>query len=120
MSNCKNIHNNNNNQHDSFNNDDIDLQYYECNRLLFDFKFYIIRTFGSDMWNSLLDDNEFFKLYNNFGLTYGESIFYDILNILIDYLGMDPQNIIRYFTEFRRTIDLLSYEEVKNHVEHII
>ncbi|OLS28608.1 MAG: hypothetical protein HeimC2_05530 [Candidatus Heimdallarchaeota archaeon LC_2] len=120
MSNCKNIQNNNIHEHNSLYNDGGDLQYFECNRLLFDFKVYIIRTFGYETWNSLLDNNEFYNLFTNLGLTFGESIFHDILNILIDYLSVDIKHIICFFTEFRKTIEFLSYEEIRNQIEHII
>lgn len=117
MSNCKIIQKDKQEENNSIYNDDIDFQYFKKNRLLFDFKFYTIRTYGSETWKSLLENYEFYNLYTNIGLTYGEVVFYDIVNTLIDYLGANLKNIISYFTEFRKTIEFLSYEDIRRHIE---
>lgn len=89
----------------------LDYQYYQDYRMIFHYKFYIIRTFGLEAWNKLIDINKFNETYFISIQTYGETI----LNILIDFTAhifdVSIKELLEYFTAYRRKVETLQFDE---------
>ncbi|MCE7736319.1 MAG: hypothetical protein GPJ54_15670 [Candidatus Heimdallarchaeota archaeon] len=108
---CENSKINRNNLKKFDYKNDLDYHYYEDYRVIFHYKYYIIRTFGLEAWNKLLGMYKFNEAYYISIQTFGEVI----LQTLIDYtaliLDVTISDLLEYFIAYRRKAENLLFDD---------
>lgn len=90
---------------------DLDYQYYKKYRLIFHYKFYIIRTFGLETWNRLIGMHKFNEIYHISIQTYGETILQGLVDFSANVLGVTIRDLFKYFLAYTRKVEILPFDD---------
>ncbi|OLS20500.1 MAG: hypothetical protein HeimC2_36980 [Candidatus Heimdallarchaeota archaeon LC_2] len=78
----------------------IDEENYQRYPLIYNYKYYIIQTYGISKWESLLEKKQFSRFFNHWIGTYGEAIFQGIINLTAEFFNIQIGEILHDFGEY--------------------
>ncbi|OLS20524.1 MAG: hypothetical protein HeimC2_36820 [Candidatus Heimdallarchaeota archaeon LC_2] len=99
----------------AYTNEDIsqlDQLYYENHRIIFNFKYYVIQSYGRDLWLDMLENKEFRNFFYTSTGTYGEAVFGALVDLFVAHLNTTTFNILLEFTNYTRTVEDLDPVEI--------
>lgn len=83
----------------------VDEEYYQLYPLIYEYKYYIINTYGISKWASLMQKKAFSELFNNVILIYGNLIFQDLVKLTARNFNIEISEIVRDFSDYLRSIN---------------
>ena len=78
----------------------IDEGNYQRYPLVYNYKYYIIHTYGISEWESLLEGKKFSRFFNDWIGTYGDAILQGIINLTAEFFEIQLGEILYDFGQY--------------------